>query len=251
MFTLFILHSRRKYYRKEYLLMTMYKITKITLPEKISSISCIKKKLNIRHITVLKVGKSLMNFMKPQINHNKIENTSHPTTRTRIRLKIWGCFYIIPPNIEFITDNKLDSSTLNLHIWHRDHTWQQLKILELSTTRKRMRLGWSQQMLRFGGEGTVLNYGVTVAKEFHVQEKFKLQILRLWSRYGLLTGIKMVLHQESVYNRIRAAIIGSGTFILVFIPLCDKMNHQCQFLNTLKSKVLSWSRTHQLCPLAT
>ena len=36
-----------------------------------------------------------------------------------------------------------------------------------------MRLGWSKQMLRFSVEGTALNYGVSVAKEFDVQEKFK------------------------------------------------------------------------------
>ena len=41
-----------------------------------------------------------------------------------------------------------------------------------------MRLGWPQQILRFSGEGTVLNLGLTVAKEFDVQEKLKLEILR-------------------------------------------------------------------------
>ena len=43
-------------------------------------------------------------------------------------------------------------------------------------------------MLRSSGEGTVLHYGVTVAKEFDVQERFKLEILKFWSQYGLLTG---------------------------------------------------------------
>ena len=45
-------------------------------------------------------------------------------------------------------------------------------------------------MLRFSGEETVLNYGATVARWFDVQEKFKLEILRLWILDGLLTGSK-------------------------------------------------------------
>ena len=45
--------------------------------------------------------------------------------------------------------------------------------MELSTTRERMWLGWSQQMLRFSSEGTALNYGVSVAKELDVHEEFK------------------------------------------------------------------------------
>ena len=88
MFILFNLHSRRKYYRKEFLLLKIYENAKTALPKKSSGNSYIAKKLNIRHITVLKVGKKLMNLVKPQINHNKKENiTSHQTTRTRIRLK--------------------------------------------------------------------------------------------------------------------------------------------------------------------
>ena len=51
-------------------------------------------------------------------------------------------------------------------------------------------------MLRFSGEGTVLNYEVTVAKELDVQEKFKLENLRFWSRKILLTGSKVVLLQK-------------------------------------------------------
>ena len=49
-------------------------------------------------------------------------------------------------------------------------------------------------MKRFGGEGTVLNYGVTVAKEFDVQDLFKFETLKFCSRYGLLIGMKVVLH---------------------------------------------------------
>ena len=55
-----------------------------------------------------------------------------------------------------------------------------------STTRERMRLSWSEQMLRVSDEGTVLNSGTTVAKDFDVQENVKLKILRFWSRYRLL-----------------------------------------------------------------
>ena len=71
MLTLFNLHSRRKYYRKELLLMTIYKIAKRTLPKKSSSNSCTAITLSIRYITLMKVGKRLMNLVKLQINHNK------------------------------------------------------------------------------------------------------------------------------------------------------------------------------------
>ena len=43
-FTLFNLHSRTNYYRTEFLLMTIYKIAKVTLPKKSCSNSCIAKK---------------------------------------------------------------------------------------------------------------------------------------------------------------------------------------------------------------
>ena len=127
MFKLFNLYSKRKYYRKIILLMTIYRIAKTTLPKNISCNSCIAKKLNIRHITVLKVGKRLMSFVKPQINNNKTENmTSHQVTRTRIRLKIWRYFRNISPKFCLLSDNKLDSITLNLRGWPQDHTWQHL-----------------------------------------------------------------------------------------------------------------------------
>ena len=43
-----------------------------------------------------------------------------------------------------------------------------------------MQLCGSQQMLRYNGEGTVLNYGVPVAKEVDVHENFKLGSKRFW-----------------------------------------------------------------------
>ena len=61
-------------------------------------------------------------------------------------------------------------------------------------------------MLRFSCEGTVLNYGVTVANEFEVQKKFELKILRFPSRYGLLTGSQVVLHWTPVLNMMMASI---------------------------------------------
>ena len=88
----------------------------------------IAKNLNFLHIMVLKVGKRLLKFTKPQINHNKTENTiSHQTTRSRIRFKIWGLFRNILLKIWFLTDNKLDSITFNLQGWPQDHTWRHLK----------------------------------------------------------------------------------------------------------------------------
>ena len=41
--------------------------------------SCNARKLNIRDKTVLKVGKSLINNIQPQINHNKTEKKQHHT----------------------------------------------------------------------------------------------------------------------------------------------------------------------------
>ena len=81
-------------------------------------------------------------------------------------------------------------------------------------------------MLCFSGEGTVLKYGVTVAQEFDVQEKFKLKILRFLSRNGLMTGIKVVLHQNPVYNMLSATTTGSGISTLVSVPSGDKFNSQ-------------------------
>ena len=92
-------------------------------------------------------------------------------------------------------------------------------------------------MLRFSGGGTVRSYGVTVAEEFDVRKKFKLEILRFQSQYSLLTGIKVVLHQKSFYNMMRATII-SGISILAFVPSCDKLHKHCHFLNILNSEVL-------------
>ena len=69
---------------------------------------------------------------------------------------------------------------------------------------------------------------------FGVQEKFKLEVLRFWNRYGLLTGIKVVSHQKSVYSSMRATILGSGISILIFVPLCDELKNQCHLLNILK-----------------
>ena len=84
---LFNLHSGGNYYRKEFLLMTIFEIAKTTLSKKSSSNSCIVKKINIRHMTVLKVWKRSLNIVKFQINYNKAENTTlHQASRTRIRL---------------------------------------------------------------------------------------------------------------------------------------------------------------------
>ena len=52
-------------------------------------------------------------------------------------------------------------------------------------------------MLCFSGEGTVLNCLVTVAQEFDVYEKFKLEILRFLSRYFLMTGIESGFASET------------------------------------------------------
>ena len=70
-------------------------------------------------------------------------------------------------------------------------------------------------MLRFSGEGTVLNYEVIGAKEFDVREKVKLENLRLCNRYGLLTGSIVVLHQKPVYKMMRATITVSGMSTLM------------------------------------
>ena len=59
----------------------------------------------------------------------------------------------------------IDLNTTSDNIW---------KLLELSTTSERMRLGWSQQILRFSGEGTGTQLRATDAKEYDVQEKFKI-----------------------------------------------------------------------------
>ena len=94
-------------------------------------------------------------------------------------------------------------------------------------------------MLRFSGESTALNYGVTVAKEIDAQEKCKLGILRFQSRYLLLTGSKVVLHQKPVHHMMRATTTASGIATFIFVPLCDKLNSQCHFLSILKSDVIS------------
>ena len=112
-----------------------------------------------------------------------------------------------------------------------------------------MRLGWSQQVLCFSGERTVLNYGVTVEQEFDVQEKFKFEILRISSRYGLMNSIKVVLHKKPVYNMMRATTTGSGISNLVFVPSGNNLNNQWEFLNILKSDVLAWGHEHISCAL--
>ena len=93
-------------------------------------------------------------------------------------------------------------------------------------------------MMLFSGEGTVLNCGVTVAKEFDVQEKIKLEIFRFWSRCPLMTGGKVVLHHKPVNNMMRVTIAASGIPTLVFIPSCDRLNNFCHFLNILKPEIL-------------
>ena len=73
-------------------------------------------------------------------------------------------------------------------------------------------------MLPFIGEGTVFNYGMTVAKEFDVQEKFKHEFLRFWNQYGLLTVSKVVLYQKPVHNMMRATIMAGQIFTLLMFP---------------------------------
>ena len=64
-------------YCNEYLRMTIYKTAKKKILHKKSSCKlCIAEKPKIRHITVLKFGKTSMNDVKPQTNHNKRENTT-------------------------------------------------------------------------------------------------------------------------------------------------------------------------------
>ena len=134
-----------------------------------------QNKLNIRHITVLKVGKRLKNLEKPRINHNK--NRKHSITPNQQNQDTIEKMRLIPyhPSKNWIPYwKKIDSVTLNLQSSPQDHTWQHLKKsggFNHSWT-KAARL--ITQMLRFSGEGTVLKYGVTVAKEFDVQEKCKI-----------------------------------------------------------------------------
>ena len=97
----------------------------------------------------------------------------------------------------------------------------------LLTNRAGLQLGWSQQMLRFIDEGTVLNYGV---KEFDVQGRYVLEILKLLSRYCLFTGSKIVFHQEIFYIMMKATLTASWTSTHLFVPLCDKLNIQRLFL---------------------
>ena len=92
--------------------------------------------------------------------------------------------------------------------------------------------------MRFSGEGNVLKYGVTVAKEFNSQGKFKLEILGFWSQNGFLTGTKLSLHQKPVYNMLKATITASGMSTLVFVSSSDKLNVKCQFLYILKVEAL-------------
>ena len=80
-----------------------------------------------------------------------------------------------------------------------------------------MRLDWWQQLLRFSGEGTKLNYGVTVAKDCDVQEKFDIWNLKFSSRYSLLTSSKVVLHHKPVYNMMKVTINASGMSIHVSV----------------------------------
>ena len=94
-------------------------------------------------------------------------------------------------------------------------------------------------MLCFSGEGTVLNYEVTGSKEYDAQEKFKLEILSFWRRYGLLTDSKVNLHQKPFYIMMKATITASGVSTLLFVPSCDKLNNQLHFLKIFKSEVLS------------
>ena len=63
-FTPFNLHSRRNNYRKEMLLMTVYKIAKITFPKRASQVTALQKKAQYL---------GLKKLVKPQINHNKTE----------------------------------------------------------------------------------------------------------------------------------------------------------------------------------
>ena len=85
-------------------------------------------------------------------------------------------------------------------------------------------------MLRVSGEGTVLNYGVTFPKEFDVQEKsLTLKLYCFLSRYGLLTGSKVVLHQKLVCNMTRVTIKASGKSTLISVRSCDKFNNQGHF----------------------
>ena len=84
-FTLFNLSSSRKYYQKEFLLMTINKIIKITLPKKSSSNSCIAKKAQYSSYNGAEGGENDNELLKPQINHDITENTtSHQTTRSTI-----------------------------------------------------------------------------------------------------------------------------------------------------------------------
>ena len=94
-------------------------------------------------------------------------------------------------------------------------------------------------MLRFTCEGTVLKHWVTIAKGLDVGEGLKLEMLRFWGRYSLLTGSKVVLRQKPVYNVMRGTINASGIYTLVFVPSCDKVNNQSHFLQILSSVVLS------------
>ena len=58
----------------------------------------------------------------------------------------------------------------------------------------------------------------TVAKDFEVQEKHELENLRFLSRYGLMTGSKVDLHQKLVHNMMRDIMTARGICTLVFKP---------------------------------
>ena len=89
MFPLFNSHSRRKYYRKEFLLMKIYNIAKWILLKRVVVNPALKKKLNAPYITVMMEREKGLNFVKSQINHNKTEKktTSNETTGKKVRLK--------------------------------------------------------------------------------------------------------------------------------------------------------------------
>ena len=80
----------------------------------------------------------------------------------------------------------------------------------------------------------MLNFGMTVAKEFDFEEKLKLATLRFQGRYGVMNCIKAVLHQKPVINMKMATTTGSGlhwpAFLNLFLFLSRRTHHSDRFL---------------------
>ena len=81
---------------------------------------------------------------------------------------------------------------------------------------------------------------LTDNKTYSITKNFKVDLKTTYKK------IAKILELSTAPERMQL-IWSREISILVFVPLCDKLNNQWHFLNILKSELLSWGQTNTSC----